>query len=103
MWGVVEEMDNAGRFRAYHIIPMVNVDGDLLVSGAHDISAKCHCGPLLERSHTDPTTKIYNHYDPDADGALTAEEWRQRYGLSEGRSVKQGRKTAHRRDAHSPN
>jgi hypothetical protein len=63
-WGIVEETDDNDKFVAFHIVPMVTVDGDLLVSAAHDITRECACGTHYERGRKHQTD-IWIHYDPD--------------------------------------
>jgi hypothetical protein len=72
-WGIVEETDDAGNFAAFHIVPMVTIDGDVLVSAAHDITKNCPCGTHFEQGKKHKT-KIWIHYDPDHAGALMREE-----------------------------
>jgi hypothetical protein len=72
-WGVFEERDDVGRFRAYHVVPVVQANGDILPSAAHTLSANCDCKPLHERSRYD--IDLYNHHDPDADGAMAEDDW----------------------------
>ena len=36
-WGVIEERDDDGNFIAYHIMPMIDLDGEAVPSAAHDL------------------------------------------------------------------
>jgi hypothetical protein len=66
-WGVVEERDDAGKFIAYHIMPMVDLDGEPVPSGAHELSDACSCHPNL--TEHDGDWDIWNHHDPEHPGS----------------------------------
>lgn len=66
-WGTVEERAEDGSI-LYHVMPMVSLDGDLLVSAAHDASQNCQCRPILDGN-------IWQHHDPDHDGAMSETKW----------------------------
>jgi len=73
MWGVVEDREENGTFIAYHVVPMVEIDGDSIPSGAHIMSDSCPCHPFL--SHGEGGWDIWNHFDPAAPGGLSMHEW----------------------------
>ena len=90
-WGLIEERADAETFVAYHVMPMIEVDGDWQASGAHSLSAECprtpfmeHCGDLsaaVGEENEDGTLKrwvLWQHHDPDHDGALSEDEWLKR-------------------------
>lgn len=70
-WATIEERDDDGLLVWYHVMPMVSLDGDLVISAAHDVSTDCHCRPILDGN-------IWQHYDPDHDGSMSNEEWNQK-------------------------
>ena len=90
-WGLIEERNDAGGFIAYHVMPMVDLDGESVVSAAHEISCICPCKPFVEMCG-DPTAKegertkdgklkqwkMWLHNDADHPGSLTADEWLKR-------------------------
>lgn len=73
-WGAFQQRDRDGQFMAYHVVPIVEADGDELPSTAHKLSAYCECHPLCEISQI-TRTKIFSHHDPEAEGALSETEW----------------------------
>ena len=75
-WAVIEERDEGNTFVAYHIMPMVTLDGDEMPSAAHDLSETCPCHPLFGRNVHGCV--VWNHHDPDHDGALTDSEWEEK-------------------------
>lgn len=66
-WGVVEERDEDDKFIAYHIMPMIDLDGEPVASAAHDLSDACPCHPELQ--HGNGGWTIWNHHDPDRAGS----------------------------------
>lgn len=78
MWGVIEETDVEDRVVAYHVAPVVRLDGDVLMSGAHAITRECPCRPHREESYG---VTLWLHHDPDAPGALSGDEWKQRVNV----------------------
>lgn len=66
-WAVIEQLDESGCFLAYHVVPMVNLDGEAVISAAHELHDGCQCRPRLE--HGDDGWDIWNHNDPDHPGA----------------------------------
>ena len=90
-WGVIEERSEAGNFIAYHVMPMIQVDGEAIVSAVHDLSCICPCKPFVEMCG-DPTAKegelnddgtfkqwkLWLHHDEDHPGSLTNDEWLKR-------------------------
>lgn len=75
-WGTVEDRDETGKFIAYHVVPLVEIDGEAIMSGAHEVSATCSCNPVLDRGRGG--WNIWLHHDPDHHGALTDAEWEQK-------------------------
>lgn len=75
MWGVIEQRDDDGVFVAYHVAPVIRMapDEEAVMSAAHELSSDCHCRPILSKG--DGGWDIWEHHDPDEDGALTEEEW----------------------------
>jgi hypothetical protein len=69
---VIEERDDDGNFIAYHVMPMVQLDGESIVSAAHIMSDACPCHPNLE--HGKGGWDIWNHHDPDHVGSKEREE-----------------------------
>lgn len=87
-WGLIEEREDDGHFIAYHVMPMIDVDGEYQASGAHSISKECPCAPILDpcgdlsatvgEKYDDGTLKRWNmwiHHDPEHDGAMSEDEW----------------------------
>jgi hypothetical protein len=88
-WGVFEDRTDSGKFVAYHVLPLVQADGESLCSAAHRMSAECQCGPFYTLGGSGIPSqvgkrdgdgklicwKIYHHFDPDHPGSLTYEEW----------------------------
>lgn len=72
-WGVFEEQDDAGKFFAYHIVPMVDLDGESAMSAAHTLEQNCACQPIFDK--TKSGRKLVAHHDPDHPGAMTEDEW----------------------------
>ena len=70
-WGVVEVRDDDGNFIAYHIMPMVDCDGEAVPSNAHTLSDSCHCRPTFEVGHRE--CSIWNHHDPTHPGSIEME------------------------------
>jgi hypothetical protein len=64
MWGCVEDRDEDGAVDI-HVVPMVDIDGELQVSAAHMVSLDCPCRPTRKLDHK----QIVNHHDPDHPGA----------------------------------
>lgn len=74
-WGVFEvwpEKDTT----ELHVVPMIDLDGEKVMSAARVLNSECRCGPLPEISKFG--VKMWNHCDPDHVGALTDEEWIER-------------------------
>ena len=69
--GAVEERDVDGRFIAYHVMPMVLLGDESVVSAAHTLSKYCDCKPDLEFGNGG--WKIYNHHDPEHPGSIESE------------------------------
>ena len=67
-WGVIEQVDEGGTFVAFHIVPMVNIDGDVVMSSAHDLNPECQCHPSL--SQNDHGYDMLNHHDADHPGSI---------------------------------
>ncbi len=87
-WGLIEERDDGETFVAYHVMPMIEVDGDWQASCAHSLSGECQCKPFMEHSgdlsaaigekNEDDTLKrwiMWQHHDPEHDGALSEDQW----------------------------
>lgn len=53
-----------------HIMPVVTLDGDTVVSASHRSSPDCECGPVW-----DEREKAWNHYDPEHPGGMTDKEF----------------------------
>ena len=70
-WGCVEDRDEYGKFIAYHIMPMIQIDGEAIVSDAHDMSKDCHCHPTLEFGKGG--WSIWNHNDATHPGSKEME------------------------------
>lgn len=66
-WGVVEDRDDDGNFLAYHIMPMVDLDGEAVPSAAHDVSDTCPCHPSMD--HGNGGWLIWIHHDADHPGS----------------------------------
>ena len=82
-WGVIEDRDEDGVFIAYHVMPMIQLDGESIVSAAHDMSDACPCHPNL--SQGDGGWDIWTHHDPDHPGSLerkTVGEYRGVFSLN---------------------
>lgn len=79
-WGCIEEREDDGTFIAYHIMPMITMDGDSVVSDAHDMSKDCHCRPFL--TYGRGGWKIYDHHDPDHPGSREKESKAKEKGLT---------------------
>lgn len=75
-WGVIEQLDESNRFIAFHVVPLINLDGQPTMSAAHELSSTCPCRPFL--SVTDLGFDMLNHHDPDHPGALPDEEYQER-------------------------
>jgi hypothetical protein len=71
-WGVIEQRDDYGVFIAYHIMPMVDIDGEAHPSGAHGLTKHCHCKPNLE--HGTGGWDIWNHHDAEHPGSRENEK-----------------------------
>jgi hypothetical protein len=72
-WGVFEVLDDEEITLAIHIVPMVNLDGENVMSAAHVLDPECRCGPLP--STNAHGVQMWNHYDPTHEGAQTDEEF----------------------------
>jgi hypothetical protein len=66
-WGVIEERDDDGVFIAYHVMPMVNIDGEDVPSAAHIMSDACPCHPSFSQGNGG--WDIWTHHDPDHPGS----------------------------------
>jgi len=75
-WQVIKESDENEIFVAFHVMPMVKIDGELFPSAAHDVSENCPCRPL--RSINRNKLTVLTHHDPDHNGAMTDKEWEER-------------------------
>ena len=75
-WGVIEARDDDGRFIAYHVMPIFISEGEWITTESHEMSENCHCNPFLDHGHGG--WKVWQHFDPDFPGALSAEEFNQR-------------------------
>jgi hypothetical protein len=76
-WGVYEEHDEAGEFIAFHVMPVVVIEGEECRSGDHILSADCLCGTKVEVSE-ETGCQVVLHHDPYYPGALPEEEWHQK-------------------------
>jgi hypothetical protein len=76
-WGVYEQRDQDGTFIAFHVMPVVVIEGEEIRSGDHILSSKCSCNPLVEISE-ETGCAVHLHHDPDYPGALPEEEWHQK-------------------------
>jgi len=75
MWGVIETEDGTER----HVVPMVKIDGEEFPSAGHTLSRYCICRPKniqdVEPAFGEFTGPIWNHHDPDHEGAQSDEEF----------------------------
>jgi hypothetical protein len=76
-WGVYEERDDDEEFIAFHVMPIVVIEGEECRSGAHTLSADCPCGTIVEVSEKTGCSVIL-HHDPEYPGALSEKEWREK-------------------------
>jgi hypothetical protein len=76
-WGVYEQRDEDDEFVAYHVMPVVVIEGEECRSGDHTLSADCPCGTFVEVSEKTGCT-IVQHHDPEHPGALPENEWREK-------------------------
>jgi hypothetical protein len=74
-WGVVEVWPEEDTTEL-HVVPMVDLDGESVMSAAHVLDPECRCGPLP--SINELGVKMWTHHDPDHIGALTDSEWAER-------------------------
>jgi hypothetical protein len=89
-WGVIESRTESGHFVAYHVVPLIDCDGESICSAAHDLDPNCQCHPFytlggsglpsqLNRKRSNGKLvcwQIWQHFDPDHPGALSIDEWR---------------------------
>lgn len=81
-WGVIEERAEDEKFIAYHVVPMIDLDGASVMSAVHILTKDCPCGPVMEScgdqsaevgdKNEDGTLKrwvMWDHHDPDHPGA----------------------------------
>lgn len=64
-WGVVEEKNDGDGPVAFHVIPILDFDGEDVVSAAHEVSNTCQCRPSY--SINVDGNIIWTHSDPDHD------------------------------------
>jgi len=96
-WGCVEEREDNGKFVAYHIMPMIQIDGQAVVSAAHDSNKDCVCHPFAEpcgdqsaalnEQRGDGKLKrwiMYQHHEPEHKGALSEDEYIERKAKAAG-------------------
>ena len=76
-WGVYEERDEDEEVIAFHVMPIVVIEGEECRSGDHTISSDCSCNPLIEISEKTGCAVI-QHHDPDHPGAIPEEDWKRR-------------------------
>jgi hypothetical protein len=88
-WGVFEERTDKGRFTAYHVVPIINCDGEAICSANHVLHSYCHCKPFhtlggsgipSQLNHKGADGKllcweVWQHFDPDHPGALSHNDW----------------------------
>jgi len=74
-WGVIEERE-LDEFIAYHVVPMIDCDGEAVMSAAHMLSDACPCHPFLEKGNGG--WDIWQHHDETHPGALSEEEYHAR-------------------------
>lgn len=70
-WGLIQSED--GGVGCWHVVPLVNIDGQDVCSAAHEVSPTCQCKPF--RGEGKGGWTIWQHFDPTHDGAMTDEEW----------------------------
>ena len=70
-WGCIEDRDDEGKFIAYHIVPMVTIGGEAVMSAAHDLSDACPCHPNLQ--YGKGGWVIWDHHDPSHPGSKEKE------------------------------
>lgn len=69
-WGCIRGEDDG--VACWHVVPLVNIDGEDVCSAAHILSDACPCHPFKGEGSGGWT--IWQHFDPTHDGAMTAEE-----------------------------
>jgi hypothetical protein len=74
-WGVIDVRDDDGRFIAYHVMPVILSEGEWITTDSHEMSENCQCNPFL--SHGNGGWPLWNHFDADFPGGLSAEEFNQ--------------------------
>ena len=62
-WGIVADK------KILHIVPLVDLDGERVMSAAHQADMYCPCNPTF-----DPEYSIANHHDPEHPGSLERED-----------------------------
>lgn len=73
-WGLVKQTKDDGN-TCWHVMPMVDIFGELVPSVAHYPLLNCPCCPLL--SYGKGGWEIWTHFDIHHPGALSEEEWRE--------------------------
>lgn len=71
-WGSVHGTDNDGK-PSWHVLPLIDIDGEKLASAAHDASPTCHCGPFPEKAKGG--WNVWHHLEPEHPGAMTIDEF----------------------------
>ncbi len=74
-WGCLVAEDDDGA-SCWHVLPLIELDGEMVPVWSHDASSRCHCGPFPERAAGG--WNVWFHCDPDHPGAMTPDEFWQR-------------------------
>ena len=72
-WGVIEVRDDEGNFISYHVMPVILRGGEWVITDSHEMREDCQCNPFL--SHGRGGWPLWNHFDPEFYGGLSAEEF----------------------------
>lgn len=71
-WGSVSSQDEDGS-ACWHVVPLVDMDGDAVPSAAHEISPQCQCHPFKGQGKGGWT--VWQHFDPTHPRALGYDEY----------------------------
>lgn len=72
-WGIVEQKNERDQFIAFHVVPIIYLDGEPYASGAHELNGTCPCQPFSTLNKHE--ARVWQHFDPHHPGALSNEEW----------------------------
>ena len=72
-WGVIEITDDDNNPVERHVVPMLDLDGEMVASIVHDLRPDCWCKPRnIGEPNAGPdcyTGPIWDHNDPEAEGS----------------------------------